>query len=157
MRKLARSFGAGLQLTNILKDQRDDAARGVCWLPRDLLAEHRVEPGQLQAGAHHAGHARVTAELVGTANAHLWRALEFTLLIPARHSGIRRFLSWTIGLALLTLRNVQAHPEAPVKVSHVQVAWIMRLTRLSQRSDIGLRMLYKLASRKLPVTLMDAG
>ncbi len=156
LRKLARSFGAGLQLTNILKDQRDDAARGVCWLPRDLLAEHRVEAEHLQAGVHHPGHTKAIVELVGTANAHLLQALDFTLLIPARHTRIRRFLAWTIGLALLTLRNVQACPEAPVKVSHSEVAWILRLTRLSQRSDTGLRMLHKLASRKLPLTRLAA-
>lgn len=156
LRTLARSFGAGLQLTNILKDQRADAERGVCWLPRDLLDAHHVEPGQLQVGDRHPGHNQVIAELVGTANVHLSRALEFTLLIPARHSGIRRFLAWTIGLALLTLRNVQARPDAPVKVSHAEVAWILRLTRLSQRSNIGLRMLHKLASSRLPVTPLEA-
>lgn len=152
LRRLARSFGAGLQLTNILKDQRADAERGVCWLPRDLLDAHQVESGQLQVGDRHPGHNQVIAELIGTANAHLSRALEFTLLIPARHSGIRRFLAWTLGLALLTLRNVQACPEAPVKVSHAEVAWIMRLTHLSQRSNTGLRMLYQIASRQLPLT-----
>jgi len=156
LRRLARSFGAGLQLTNILKDQRADAERGVCWLPRDLLDAHQVEPGQLQVGDCHPGHNQVIAELVGTANAHLFQALEFTLLIPARHSGIRRFLAWTIGLALLTLRNVQACPEAPAKVSYADVAMILRLTRLSERSDTGLRMLHKLASRKLPVTQLAA-
>lgn len=156
LRKLARSFGAGLQLTNILKDQRADAERSVCWLPRDLLEAHQVEPGQLQTGFGHPGHASVIAELVGTANAHLLQALEFTLLIPPRQTGIRRFLAWTIGLALLTLRNVQTCPEAPATVSHAQVAWIMRLTRLSQRSGSGLRMLHKMASRKLPMTVTDA-
>jgi len=89
----------------------------VCWLPRDLLDEHRVEPGHLQAGFRHPGHGKAVAELVGTANAHLVQALEFTVLIPPRYIGIRRFLAWTIGLALLTLRNVQAHPERPIKDS----------------------------------------
>jgi isopentenyl-diphosphate delta-isomerase type 1 len=154
LKHLARSFGTGLQLTNILKDQWEDRSRGVCWLPQDLLAEYHLQPCVLQAGVRDPKHVQVVRQMVGTANAHLQRALQFALLIPARHPGIRRFMVWTIGLALLTLRNVQAHPEAPSKVSRAEVAWIMGLTRLSQRSDTGLRWLYTLAARQLPFTAL---
>ena len=34
---LGRSFGQGLQMTNILKDIWDDRKRGACWLPRDVF------------------------------------------------------------------------------------------------------------------------
>jgi phytoene/squalene synthetase len=157
LHRLALSFGMGLQLTNILKDQWDDRLRGACWLPRDLLAKHGVQFAQLKAGHNDPLYAQAVAELIGTAHSHLQRALQYALLIPARHTGIRRFLLWNIGLALLTLRNVHKNPLRPVKVSHAGVAWIMLLTRLSQRSDSGLRMLYKIASRALPVTPLEAG
>ncbi|MGE8145917.1 isopentenyl-diphosphate Delta-isomerase [Pseudomonas frederiksbergensis] len=156
LHRLALSFGTGLQLTNIVKDQWDDRQRGACWLPRDLLAKHGVQLAQLNAGQDDPHYAQALAELIGTAHSHLQRALQYTLLIPARHTGIRRFNLWTIGLALLTLRHVHKHPARTVKVSHAEVAWIMRLTRMSQRSDLGLRMLYKIASRKLPMTPLGA-
>ncbi|MFJ7797279.1 isopentenyl-diphosphate Delta-isomerase [Pseudomonas sp. NPDC096950] len=156
LHRLALSFGTGLQLTNIVKDQWDDRLRGACWLPQDLLAKHGVQLAQLNAGQDDPNYARALAELIGTAHSHLQRALQYALLIPARHTGIRRFILWTIGLALLTLRHVHKNPARTVKVSHAEVAWVMRLTRLSQRSDLGLRMLYKIASRTLPVTPLGA-
>lgn len=156
LHRLALSFGAGLQLTNIVKDHWDDRLQGVCWLPRDLLAKYGVQLAQLNAGQDDPHYAQALAELIGTAHSHLQRALQYTLLIPARHTGIRRFVLWTIGLALLTLRHVHKNPASTVKVSHAEVAWIMRLTRMSQRSDMGLRMLYKIASRNLPKTPLGA-
>lgn len=143
LRRLAVSFGTGIQLTNILKDQREDRLRGVCWLPQDLLAEHDTQ-------------SLAVDELIGTAHAHLQRALHYVLLIPARHTGIRRFLLWALGLALLTLRRIRENPGATVKVSRAEVRWVMSLTRLSQRSDRGLRLLYKIASHTLPLTPLGA-
>ena len=143
LRPLAVCFGKGLQLTNILKDQCEDRARGVSWLPRDLLADH-------------ASHAQAVDELIGTAHAHLQRAVEYALLIPTRHTGIRRFMLWAIGLALLTLRRVRQNPGAAVKVSHAELRGVMHLTRLSQRSNSGLRLLYKITAYKLPVTPLGA-
>lgn len=143
LHRLAISFGTGLQLTNILKDQGEDRLRGVCWLPRDLMAEHD-------------SHSLAIEELIGTAHAHLQRALQYALLIPSRHTGIRRFVLWPIGLALLTLRNVQKNPGAAVRISHAQVRGVMCLTQLSQRSDLGLRLLYKTASLNLPITPLRA-
>ncbi|WP_213937711.1 phytoene/squalene synthase family protein [Pseudomonas sp. dw_612] len=156
LHRLAVSFGTGLQLTNILKDQWDDRLRGACWLPRDLLAKHGVQLAQLKAGQDDPNYTRALAELIGTAHSHLQQALQYVLLIPASHAGIRRFNLWTIGLALLTLRKIHRNPARTVKVSHAQVAWVMRLTRLSQRSDLGLRLLYKIASRTLPLTPLGA-
>jgi farnesyl-diphosphate farnesyltransferase len=36
----APAFGRALQLTNILKDIREDLDRGFCWLPRSVMANH---------------------------------------------------------------------------------------------------------------------
>lgn len=137
--QLGVSLGNGLQLTNILKDQEEDRARGVSWLPRDLLADHDSHP-------------KAVEELIGTAHAHLRRALQYVMIIPTRHTGIRRFMVWTLGLALLTLRRVRKSPGAAVKVSRAEVRRVMHLTRLSQRSNLGLRLLYKIASHRLPLT-----
>lgn len=158
--RLSVSFGAALQLTNILKDQWEDRQQGICWLPQDLFAEHSVELSALQAGQRSPGFDRALCELMGTAHAHLQRALEYALLIPVKHDGIRRFLLWTIGLTLLTLRKIHARPgfssEPEVRISRSQVALMMRLTRASQRSNTGLRLLFKLAARRLPLTPLDA-
>jgi farnesyl-diphosphate farnesyltransferase len=52
-------------------------------------------------------------ELVGVAHAHLRNALDYTLLIPGKETGIRRFCLWAIGLAVLTLRKSRRRRALP--------------------------------------------
>jgi phytoene/squalene synthetase len=47
---LAVSFGQGLQMTNILKDQWEDRTRGACWLPQDMFARHGVNLSDAEVG-----------------------------------------------------------------------------------------------------------
>jgi farnesyl-diphosphate farnesyltransferase len=94
-------------------------------------------------------------ELVGVAHAHLRNALAFTLAIPARETGIRRFCLWAIGLAVLTLRRIEATPGftsgAQVKVSHAAVAMTRLLTSVSVGNDWLLKVLFNFAARGLPL------
>jgi farnesyl-diphosphate farnesyltransferase len=156
MLRLSVSFGQGLQMTNILKDQWEDRGRGVSWLPRDIFAEYGVELADLQAGRPNAHYTDALNELIGVAHAHLRHALDYTLLIPDKHVGIRRFCLWAIGLAVLTLRNVQEKHDfsagAQVKVSRNAVARTILLTRISTKYNTGLRWLFAMSARKLPLT-----
>lgn len=43
----ARKLGVAMQLTNILRDVGEDAARGRCYLPASELAEHGLTTGQV--------------------------------------------------------------------------------------------------------------
>ncbi len=104
------SFAQGLQMTNILKDQWEDRARGACWLPQDVFARHGVDLGRLSVDARGPGYESALNELVGVAHAHLRNALAYTLLMPAHETGIRRFCLWAIGLAVLTLKRIAANP-----------------------------------------------
>jgi phytoene synthase len=47
--RLAEACGLALQLTNILRDVREDARNGRIYLPRDEMAQFGVEPGELDA------------------------------------------------------------------------------------------------------------
>lgn len=157
--RLSVSLGAGLQLVNIIKDQWEDRERGVCWLPKDLFAEHGISLSALQRGQPDPNYARALAELMGTTHAHLQLALHYVLCIPARHIGIRHFLSFTIGLALLVLRKVQLNPffcsSEQVNPSHAEVALLMRKVLRPKLSDQRLCTLFKMASRGLPFTSLD--
>jgi farnesyl-diphosphate farnesyltransferase len=154
--RLAVSFGQGLQMTNILKDQWEDRSHGICWLPQDVFARHGVRLDELRAGGQDDNYAKAMIELIGVAHAHLCRAVEYTLIVPARHAGFRRFCLWSIGLAVLTLRNLQDRLDfssgTQVKVSRTAVAQTMGLTRLTDRYDNGVRWLFAAAARKLPLT-----
>ncbi len=154
LRQLALGFGQGLQMTNILKDIWDDRARGICWLPRDVLAEHGFRP---LAGDRWHEDSRFRAGLgflVAVAYRHLCQARDYTLLIPASEPGIRRFCSWAIGMALYTLRNI-AHNRSftrgnEVKISRRRLHAIITACNLSVRSDMLLIAGFNWASRGLP-------
>jgi phytoene synthase len=49
--KYAETLGIAFQLTNILRDVREDAERGRIYLPLDEMLEHRINPHDLLKGA----------------------------------------------------------------------------------------------------------
>jgi farnesyl-diphosphate farnesyltransferase len=151
----AVSFAQGLQMTNILKDVWEDRTRGACWLPQDLFARHGNDLQQLSPTHTDARFGEAMRELIGVAHAHLRNALAFTLLIPAREEGIRRFCLWAVGLAVLTLRRIEANPRfsagSQVKVSRSAVTLTRLLTSVAIRNDWLLRGLFRLAARGLPL------
>jgi farnesyl-diphosphate farnesyltransferase len=98
-------------------------------------------------------------ELLGVAHAHLRNALDYTLLIPAKETGIRRFCLWAIGLAVLTLRKIEHNPRftagVQVKVKRSSVAMTRSLTKIAGRSDWMLRALFAQAARGLPLARLS--
>jgi farnesyl-diphosphate farnesyltransferase len=158
MKQLASSFGKGLQMTNILKDQRDDHERGVSWLPREVFAKYGVGLSALQPGYRTPAYAAAQQELLGIAHAHLRNGLAFTLLIPAKESGIRRFCYWGIHLAALTLRNIHRRPDfassEEIKVPRRKVSSMISLTELVIRSNALLTRVFKRAAGPLPLSVV---
>src|SRR5580692_8807109 len=162
MHELDVSFAQGLQMTNILKDVWEDRSRGACWLPQDVFARHGVDLAQLASEPFDPRFGAGFHELLGTAHAHLKNALDYTLLIPGRETGIRRFCLWAIGLAVLTLRKIEHHPQftagSQVKIKRSAVAMTRLLTNAAVRNDWALRRLFALAARGLPLArLTDLG
>jgi farnesyl-diphosphate farnesyltransferase len=156
--RLAPSFAQGLQMTNILKDVWEDRSRGACWLPQEVFSRHGVDLSHLSAETGGEGFATGMRELVGLAHAHLRNALEFTLLIPTRETGIRRFCLWAIGLAVLTLKRIAARPGftqgSQVKVSRRTVAVTLALSNAATRRNGLLRFLFNRAAAGLPLAAL---
>ena len=154
MLDLAVSFGQGLQMTNILKDIWEDRRRGACWLPRDVFERHNVDLESMRSEQPEAGFGPALEELIGIARSHLETALEYTLQIPTSEPGIRRFCLWAIGMAAMTLRKVNAHPDfehgVEVKISRKTVKATVLFTSLSVRNDDLLRWSFRQATRVLP-------
>ena len=152
---LAASFAQGLQMTNILKDLWEDRSRGVCWLPQEVFTRYGVDLAKLSSEHFDARFAEGMRDLIGVAHAHLRNALAFTLLIPGKETGIRRFCLWAIGLAVLTLRKIHRNPSftggAEVKVTRSTVAMTRILSNLAVHSNLSLSLLFKLASGGLPL------
>ena len=160
MHELDVSFAQGLQMTNILKDIWEDRSRGACWLPQEVFGRHGVDLAGLSVDARGPGFEPALLELVGVAHAHLRNALSYTLLMPARETGIRRFCLWAIGLAVLTLQRIAAKPGfragSEVKVSRRTVAVTLAACNLASRSNGALRLLFNQAARGLPLAALPA-
>src|ERR1700742_133231 len=152
---LSASFAQGLQMTNILKDIWEDRSRGACWLPQEVFSRHGVDLSSVSSDSADPRFRAGIIELVAVAHAHLRNALDYTLLIPGKEKGIRRFCLWAIGLAVLTLRKIAHNPGfsagAPVKVSRTAVSLTMALTNTFIRNDWMLRRLFSAAARGLPL------
>lgn len=156
MQRLSIAFGQGLQMTNILKDIWDDHRRGACWLPRDVFSRQGFELAELTPGQRNAGFERGIDELIAIAHDCLKQALEYTLRIPARESGIRGFCFLAIGMAGLTLRKIhddkgRSH-AAPIRITRRSVKGVVAASRIAVRNDALLRALFKACSRGLPST-----
>jgi farnesyl-diphosphate farnesyltransferase len=157
----AVSFGLGLQMTNILKDIWDDLEHGTCWLPRDVFERHGYDLAGLAPG--HSGNGPAFAasmlDLVEIANSHLREALAYTLAIPSKETGIRRFLIWAVLLAVSTLGKISNDPlftsGTQVKVSRPHVAAIIAGSSTLIRSNDGLTRLFNTAARGLPLDTTD--
>ena len=149
---LSSDFGRGLQLVNILKDVWEDRWRGVSWLPREVFGGGANPPGPVTRDP---AFAEGVLTLVGIARRHLEAALEYTLMIPRHEPGIRRFLLWTLGMAVLTLRRVEANPQFgaadEIKISRRQVRATVAATSVVARSNNALRWLFDAAAKPIPV------
>lgn len=151
---IAVSFAQGLQMTNILKDVWEDRSRGACWLPQEVFTPHQVDLARLTSTPRNPGFDAGMNELIGVAHAHLRNALDYTLLIPGKETGIRRFCLWAVGLAVLTLQKIHKNPGftagSQVKISRSAVTMTRILTDLFIRNDFMLRRLFAVAARGLP-------
>lgn len=147
-------FADALQLTNILKDVREDLERGSCWLPRTLLAEHELVPERLLEPRHLEQALAAHGRLVAEAHADLREAFAYALALPRRERGLRLFCLWPLLLAALTLRKLYLNPAVftgpTVKVTRHTVRRVVRMSRLLVGWDGGLRVLFESLTWGLP-------
>ena len=150
----APAFGRALQLTNILKDIREDLERGSCWLPRREMAPHGLKPETLLRRENRPAAVTFLDEMIAVARAEADVALEYSLSVPSSEKGIRLFCIWPLFFAVLTLRELQSNPAVfdskPVKISRQTVQQVMTQTRQLVQNDRELRSLYLSFAPKAP-------
>ena len=139
LEKLAASFGQGLQMTNILKDIWDDKREGRCWLPKNLFDSMNLDLDDFEGATRSPDFRPVMLQLTTTALAHLDNAVEYTLLIPRRHTGIRLFCLLAVGMAYATLNRVaqvsEFSSDYQPKISRSTVRGIMLAAPVVCRSN----------------------
>lgn len=154
--RLSRSFGQGLQMTNILKDIWDDRKRGACWLPQETFAVYGFDLSDLRPGSQNTCFQQGLTDLIAIARIHLSNAFEYTLLIPAHHKGIRKFCLWAIGMAILTLNKINKNKNFSdanqVKISRRSVKATIFITNILVSHDKLLNLLFNYISYGLPAS-----
>lgn len=159
IQQLAISFGQGLQMTNILKDIWEDHERGACWLPRDIFKQYNFDIPNKSPEAINENFEQGLGDLIAVAREHLANALQYTLYIPAKEKGMRKFCLWALGMAVLTLDKINNHRDftdsKQVKITRRTVKITILFTSLFAGNDTVLRFMFKLAARKLPKTETD--
>ena len=154
LRPRAPAFGRALQLTNILKDIREDLDRGFCWLPRSIMSRHGLSPATLILPERRTAAVAMLDELVAVARHECDVSFEYSMLLPRSEPGLRLFCLWPLLFALRTLGALAHNPAvfepAPVKIDRETVMRIMILTRESVMDDRALEALYAECARGLP-------
>ena len=155
MLSLAVSFGQALQMTNILKDIWEDRRRGACWLPQDLFRAAGYDLSDLNPDSLNQAYQTALNQLIGIARQHLDNAMTYTLMLPRREIGMRRFCLWALAMAVLTLRKIHARPDftaaGQVKISRRSVKLTIHLSDLIARSDHALGAVFYCLTRRLPI------
>ncbi|HEX6240147.1 MAG TPA: squalene/phytoene synthase family protein [Polyangiales bacterium] len=148
LRQHAESFGAGLQLVNILKDVTDDRDRMWSFVPRAACEVVGVSIHNLtDPGVRDRAHAAV-APLLDIAQEKLERALTYALTIPADQKGVRLFCLLPLWMAALTLVHARGNDamftsDQEVKISRQAVEQVIADCMMHAGDDAALKARYR--------------
>jgi len=130
----ADELGIALQLINILRDVREDAARGRIYLPLDELAAHDLSEDDVLRGQPSQAWARFVAFQAARAREHYASGLRVTAYIPTSSAVCVRTMA---GIYLRILERIETDPQLPlrrraslspaVKLSVMARSWIAAL------------------------------
>ncbi len=139
------SFGLGLQMTNIIKDFKEDLTRDWIYIPKSLMSNQglSVDTFLLTENTHKAG--KVVKELIGKAKYHLDKAFEYCVALPRDYS-VRMFHLLPLHFAIYSLKEasnqITSLPKWKVKISRKTVANLVALTKFTFFSNTAQRKIY---------------
>ena len=123
--ELAVVLGDALQITNVLRDLDEDAARGRLYLPAELLGDAGIPLGSSESVLSHPALGAVCTALAQEAHQRFARSAQ---LIAACDRGAVRPAIVMMQVYRLILDRLErrgwAAPRRPVRVSRIEKAWI---------------------------------
>jgi squalene synthase HpnD len=121
---LAFHLGRALQLTNILRDLDEDAAKGRLYVPRELLRDAGIEPSGIADVLGHRGLSRACIPLAQQARAHFQRANEIMARYPLAVVRAPTLMArvYEVVLDRLLARGF-APPRGPVRAGRTAIVW----------------------------------
>lgn len=123
--KLAHHLGRALQITNILRDLREDAARDRLYLPADLLARHGIDASRPDAVLAHPNLAEALEELAVRAEGCFRRASQAFEHLDRDRTRPARVMQAVYFEVLMRLKaRGLAQVDQPVRLSKLRKLWI---------------------------------
>jgi phytoene synthase len=123
--KYAHTLGVAFQLTNILRDVREDAMRGRIYLPQDELARHGLAPEDLNRSQTPPQARALFAFQAGRAREHYARAME---LLPEEDRHAQRSGLVMAAIYRRTLDEIEADGfrvlERRVSLTPLRKLWV---------------------------------
>ena len=124
--ELAYHLGRALQLTNILRDLDEDSGISRLYLPREALTQSGITASEPASVLYHPNIAQACALVVERARNHFVQADEIMARSPRRLVRTPKVMGEVYKLKLdgLIARGF-APPRPPVRVSRLQLLWIL--------------------------------
>jgi farnesyl-diphosphate farnesyltransferase len=122
-------FGKGLQLVNILRDIPSDLRQGRCYIPRERLAAHRLEPSDLLKPDTESRFRPLYASYLDLASAHLSAGWDYTNRLPRSSVRVRLACAWPILIGIRTISRLRSQnvldPGRRIKISRAEVRGVI--------------------------------
>ena len=123
---VAESLGRALQLTNILRDLAEDAARQRLYLPREILDRHGIRSRDPEAILHHSKLATVCSDVAAIAENHFRDAEEAMTRCSRRAMRPAAVMAAIYHGTLTALRRSAWHnPSARIGISKSLKLWLV--------------------------------
>jgi len=134
------SFGKGLQMVNILRDVAEDLQRGRCYIPRELLERHRLQPEHLLDEKNSDRFFPLYHELIDHTLERLKSGLMYIFSLPRYSVRLRAAVWWPLSLGLHTLAQLRNNnkildPKMNIKVARSEVYKMMALSAFTLPSN----------------------
>jgi phytoene synthase len=123
---VADSLGRALQLTNILRDLDEDAARHRLYLPRELLERHGIRGSDPMATLRHPALPAVCRDLAAIAEDHFRDAARAMAECSRRAMRPAAVMAATYHATLAALRRSEwRDPAIPVRLTKMTKLWLV--------------------------------
>jgi farnesyl-diphosphate farnesyltransferase len=146
------SFGLGLQLTNIIKDFKEDLNRDWIYIPKSLMSKQGLTVENFLDKNNKEKAAKVVKELIEKATFHLDKAFEYCVALPKNYS-VRMFHFLPLHFAIYSLKKAGEQicklPRWKVKISRQTVKRLLLLTKCTYFSNRIQKEIYLKARREI--------
>jgi farnesyl-diphosphate farnesyltransferase len=122
-------FGKALQLVNILRDLPDDVRQGRCYIPKDQLEKHGLQPQDLLEENQITRFRPLYDYYLRKAEEHLASGWQYTTSLPFRHMRLRLACAWPLLLGVKTVEELYRgnilDGRYHIRIPHSDTRWLI--------------------------------